>query len=58
LRDKHHRKIKGNEIGREMGVVLEAEIQQHRSVSLPVTDEATSVSLAVENLISFRRLKE
>jgi hypothetical protein len=41
-----------------MGVVLEAEIQQHRSVSLPVTDEATSVSLAVENLISFRRLKE
>ena len=41
-----------------MGVVLEAEIQQHRSVLLPVTDEAKTVNLAVEHLILFIRLKE
>jgi len=41
-----------------MGVMLEAEIQQHRSVSLPVTDEAMTVNLAVEHLILFRPPKE
>ena len=41
-----------------MGVVLEAEIQQHRSVSVPMTDEAEPMNLAVEHLILFRPPKE
>ncbi len=41
-----------------MGVMLEAEIQQHRSVSLPVTDEAKPVNLAVEHLILLQPPKE
>jgi hypothetical protein len=34
-----------------MGVMLEPEIRQHRSVSLLVTDEAKTINLTVEHLI-------